>query len=365
MIANVSERVPPKKYGGTERVISALTEELVHRGHEITLFASGDSLTSANLVSVYPRSLRAARIPDPYGLSPQNLLNLGLAYQRQDEFDIIHDHNWLISLPTANLSRTPVVMTIHSAFDINNRHLFETLNNVNFVTISKAQAVPLPNLNYAGNVYNGLNMETYPFSAEHDGYLLWVGRISMEKGTHYAIDVAQYLNLPLILAAKLDPADETYFKEYVKPRLSEQIRWVGEVNEEERNKLMSRAMCFLHPVTWREPFGLTLIEAMACGSPVVAFKRGSSREIVKNGKTGYVVEDVDEMVLAVSNIDKINREDCRRHALENFNVNKMADGYEKIYKKILSEKLQKTNDLRKVQREKTGGHLSLSLNPVD
>lgn len=341
MIANVSERVPPPKYGGTERVVSTLTEELVRRGHDVTLFASGDSLTSATLVSVYPRSLRSARIPDPYGLSPQNLLNIGLAYQRQDEFDIIHDHNWLISLPTANLSRTPVAMTIHSAFDINNRKLFQTLNNVNYVTISKSQAVPLPNLNYAGNVYNGLNMETYPFSADNDGYLLWVGRISMEKGTHFAIDVAQYLNLPLILAAKLDPPDETYFKEYVKPRLSEQIRWVGEVNEEERNQLMSRALCFLHPVTWREPFGLTLIEAMACGCPVVAFKRGSSREIVKNGETGFVVEDVDEMVLAVSNINKISREACRKYALENFNAAKMADGYEEIYKKILSEKLQK------------------------
>lgn len=363
MISNLSERVPPKKYGGTERIIYALTEELVHRGHDVTLFASGDSLTSAKLVSVFPRSLRDARTIDPYGLSPQNLLNIGLAYQRQDEFDIIHDHSWLISLPVASLAHTPVVMTIHGAFDINNRQLFETLNNINYVTISKAQAVPLPNLNYAGTVYNGLNMETYPFSAEHDNYLLWVGRISMQKGTHYAIDVAQYLNLPLIMAAKLDPADETYFKEYVKPRLSEQIRWVGEVNEEERNKLMSRALCFLHPVTWREPFGLTMIEALACGCPVVAFKRGSSRELIKNGKTGFVVEDVDEMVLAVSNIEKISREECRKYALENFNAKRMADGYEKVYKKILAEKSSKSS--ANFSEINSNNRVSLPLKAVD
>lgn len=344
-IANISERVPPKKYGGTERVIYALTEELVHRGHDVTLFASGDSLTSARLVSVYHLSLREAKMADPYGLNPLALQNLGHAYIRQDEFDIIHDHSWLISLPTANLSKTPVVMTVHGAFDLNNRKLFETMTNINYVTISKAQAIPMPNLNYAGTVYNGLNMETYPFSDEHEGYLLYVGRIAMDKGTHYAIDVAQYLNKPLIIAAKLDPADQQYYKQYIEPRLSEQIRWVGEVTEEERNRLMSKALCFLHPVTWREPFGLTLIEAMACGAPVVAFKRGAIPEIVKNGKTGFVVEDVDEMIVAVSNIEKISREDCRKHALKNFNAKRMADEYEKIYYKILEEKI--TNSVKK------------------
>lgn len=338
MVANISERIPPKKYGGTERVIYALTEELVHRGHDVTLFATGDSLTSAKLVSVFPRSLRESGIADPYGLSPQRLLNIGIAYQRQDEFDIIHDHNWLISIPTANLSKTPVVMTIHGAFDVNNRQLFEAHKQINYVTISKSQSIPVPSLNYAGIVYNGYNMESYPFSEENDGYLLWVGRICMDKGTHFAIDVAQYLNLPLIMAAKLDPCDQSYFNEYVKPRLSEQIRWIGEVGDEERNHLMSRAMCFLHPVTWREPFGMTLIEAMACGCPVIAFKRGSSSEIIKNGKTGFVVEDVDEMIVMVSQIGKIQRSYCRQYALENFNARRMAQGYETIYQKVIEEK---------------------------
>lgn len=338
MVADISERIPPKKYGGTERVIYALTEELVARGHDVTLFATGDSLTSAKLVSVFPRSLREAKIADPYGLSPQRFDNIGLAYARQKEFEIIHDHNWIINLPTANIATTPTINTLHGAFDINNRHLFENLKNLKLVTISHSQAVPLPNLNYLGTVYNGLNMETFPFSREHDNYLLFVGRISWDKGVHFAIDVAQYLNLPLLIAAKLDSEDEQYFKDYIKPRLSEQIRWVGEVSDEERNKLMSRALCFLHPVNKREPFGLTVIEAQANGCPVVAFKRGAIPEIIIDGKTGFTVEDVDEMILAVQRTNTILRENCRNHVLENFNAKQMADGYVKIYEQLLERK---------------------------
>lgn len=338
-ITNMSTRVPPRKYGGTERIIYALTEELVRRGHEVTLFASGDSATSAKLVSVYPKNLSDAKMPDPYGLSSITLLNIGTAYGMQDKFDIIHDHNWLVSLPTANQSRTPVVMTLHGAFDLQNRLLFEKMTRPHFVTISRSQAVPLPQLPYAGVVYNGLHMRDYPFSAEHDGYLLFVGRASQQKGTHHAIDVAQYLNLPLIIAGKVDAQDISYFKERIEPRLSDQIRWVGEVNEEERNRLMSRAMCFLHPIDWREPFGLVMIEAMATGCPVIAFKRGSAPELIKQGETGFLVEDVEEMVVAVQNIHTIKRENCRKHALENFNAERMADGYEAIYKAILEEKL--------------------------
>lgn len=180
-------------------------------------------------------------------------------------------------------------------------------------------------------------MEHYPFSAEHDGYLLYVGRISIEKGVHYALDVAQVLDMRLILAAKVEPVDLPYFKEYIEPRLSDRIRWVGEVDEAERNRLMSRARAFLHPVVFREPFGLTLIEAMACGCPVIAFNRGAIPELIKTGVTGYVVEDVEGMVDALHNIDSIDRGACRQHALTNFNAEKMADGYEAIYKKLTNE----------------------------
>jgi glycosyltransferase involved in cell wall biosynthesis len=226
------------------------------------------------------------------------------------------------------------VFTMHGAFNIENRKIFQTLKKPRLVTISKAQAI-VPELNYAGTVYNGLVMENYPFSAEHDGYLLFVGRICLEKGVHIAVEIARVLGMRLIIAAKLEPADKPYYYEYVEPYLSDDIRWIGEVSEEERNKLMSRALAFLHPITWREPFGLTLIEAMACGCPVIAFDKGSIPEIIVSGKTGFVVRDTEGMLEAVENIGNIDRAECRRHALENFSAKKMTDGYEAIYKKIL------------------------------
>lgn len=337
-IAPLIESVPPEKYGGTERVVYALTEELVKRGHEVTLFASGDSKTSAKLVSVFPKALRKAKMQDLYGSNVYTNLNYGLAYSRQYQFDIIHDHLGHVSLPTANLSQTPVVMTLHGAFTPENKRIFEILNKPYYVSISNSQREPVPNLHYAGTAYNGLYMEDYPFARGNEGFLLFVGRISMEKGVHFAIEVAQYLNLPLIIAAKLESVDLPYFNEYIGPRLSDQIRWIGEVSEEERNKLLSKALCFLHPVTWREPFGLTLIESMACGCPVVGFNKGSIPEVIRHGKTGYVVDDINKMIEAVEKIDSIDRAECRKHALENFSAQKMADKYEQIYRKIIQEK---------------------------
>ncbi|MDE1925108.1 MAG: glycosyltransferase family 4 protein [Patescibacteria group bacterium] len=335
-IAPIVERVPPKKYGGTERVVHALTEELVKRGHEVTLFASGDSATSAKLEWVYPRSLREAKLPDIYGTNPWTMLNFGLAYELQEEFDIIHDHIAPLSIPAANIASTPVVMTMHGTFTPTNRRLFQTLRSPAIVSISESQIFSAPNINHAGTVHNGLPMEHYPFGEKPGSYLLYVGRIAMEKGVHFAIEVAEQLDLPLIIAAKIDPVDQTYFRTYIEPRLSERIRWVGEVDEKERNSLMSEALCFLHPVTWREPFGLTLIESMACGCPVIAFNKGSIPEIVKTGVTGYVVEDSESMMDAVEAIKEIDRAACRKHALENFSAAKMADGYEAVYKKLLN-----------------------------
>ncbi|MDB5225516.1 MAG: hypothetical protein JWL87_468 [Candidatus Adlerbacteria bacterium] len=336
-IAPLAERVPPKKYGGTERVVHALTEELVRRGHEVTLFASGDSQTQARLESVYPRALREAKFNDLYGTNDLTMLHMGVAYELQDEFDIIHDHMAPLSIPIANLATTPVVATVHGPFTGENRKLFELLRGPNIVTVSQSQLYPLPNINHAGTVHHGLSMEHYPFSAEHDGYLLYVGRIAADKGVQYAVDVAQVLDIPLILAAKVEPIDLPYFKQYIEPRLSERIKWVGEVDEEERNRLMSRASAFLHPVVFREPFGLTLIEAMACGCPVIAFNRGAIPEIIKTGVTGFVVEDVEGMIDALHNIGTISRAACREHALQNFNVSRMADGYEAIYRKLLGD----------------------------
>jgi glycosyltransferase involved in cell wall biosynthesis len=336
-IAPIIERVPPKRYGGTERVVWALTEELVKRGHEVTLFASGDSLTSAKLESVYPRALREARLKDLYGLNYFTLLNIGIAYDRQDEFDVIHDHVVPHSLPAANLSRTPVITTMHGPFTGENRRLFQILKKPGVVTISNSQAFPAPGINHLGTVYNGLHLADYPFGNEPEDYLLFVGRISMEKGVHLAIQVAQELDMRLIIAAKLETVDRPYFKEYVEPWLTDRIEWIGEVDEQKRNELMSKALCFLHPVTWREPFGLTLIEAMACGCPVIAMNLGSIPEIIQNGVTGFVVEDIEGMVSAVEGVENIDRRTCRDHALTNFSAEKMAEGYEQMYKKMLQK----------------------------
>lgn len=343
MLAPVIERVPPKRYGGTERVVYELTEELVKRGHEVTLFASGDSITSAKLISVYPRALREARLKDIYGNNNYSLMNVGLAFSMQNEFDIIHDHMGAISLPAGNISQVPVVATLHGAISPEVRNIYAMLKNVHLVNISNAQSYPAPGLNYAGMVYNGLSMEHYPFSEENEGYLLYVGRISAEKGVHFAIETAQQLNLPLIIAAKLEQTDRPYFQQYIEPHLTDEIKWIGEVDEEKRNDLMSKALCFLHPVMWREPFGLTLIEAMACGCPVVAYDKGSIPEVISNGKTGFVVQDLESMLDAVKNIDTIDRNYCREYALTNFSAKRMADGYEEIYRKIISERdTQKT-----------------------
>ncbi|HEY6022028.1 MAG TPA: glycosyltransferase, partial [Candidatus Paceibacterota bacterium] len=198
-IAPIAERTPPKKYGGTERIVHALTEELVRRGHEVTLFATGDSQTNARLMSVYPRGLREAKLSDIYGSNNWSMLHIGQVYDMEGEFDIIHDHQAPASMPTANLANTPVVVTMHGPFTSDNRKLFELLRTPNIVTVSQAQLYPLPNINHAGTVYHGLPLSDYPFSNEHDGYLLYVGRISIEKGVHYALDVAQVVDMPLIL----------------------------------------------------------------------------------------------------------------------------------------------------------------------
>lgn len=336
-IAPIAERVPPKKYGGTERVISTLTEGLVKRGHKVTLFATGDSQTSARLISVYRRSLREAKIKDPYGLNEWTILHVGNAYEMEEEFDIIHDHNSIFGLPTAQFAKTPTIITIHGLITPVLRRLYEKFSRPHYVSVSKSQTAHLQDLKIESCIYNGLNMEDYPFSKENKGYLLFVGRLSIDKGVHHAIDVAQDLDLPLIIAAKLDDVDRHYFRSYIEPRLfDEQVKWIGEVSDSERNKLMSEAIALLHPVTWREPFGMVMIEAMACGCPVIAFNKGSIPEIIVNGKTGFVVNDVEEMIGAVLKVNQIDRKECRRYSLATFSAEEMVGKYEKIYEKILN-----------------------------
>jgi glycosyltransferase involved in cell wall biosynthesis len=354
-IAPVIERVPPPAYGGTERIVSALTDHLVSLGHDVTLFATADSLTKAKLSAIVPRPLREIKVEDLYGPNQWSLLHYGFAYSRQSDFDIIHDHNSYLSLPIANIARTPVVLTMHGSITPLNKRMYETLPRPYLVAISESQTQTMANLNFVGTVHNGLDMTDYEFSNTHDNYLLYVGRISQEKGVHWAIEAAEFLNLPLILAAKVDEKDRPYFNRYIRPRLdSKLINWVGEVNQQRRNQLMSRAMALLHPVTWREPFGLTLIESMATGCPVVAFNRGSISEIVVDGVTGFTVDDLGGMVEAIKNIAFISRADCRYHALTNFSARRMAIRYEEIYYQILTEKLVRQRGVGEMLKWKGG-----------
>ena len=230
-IASIAERVPAKKYGGSERIVYTLTEELVKRGHDVTLFASGDSLTSAKLSSVVPYSLREMNIKNPYHLNDWILTHITDAYAQADKFDIIHDHIYGISMPAANISRTPVVSTVHSMFHEENIPLYKAAANVNLVTISESQKPKNEmGLNIAGTVYHGLNMSHYPFGAESKGYLLFCGRMSMEKGVHFAIEAAQRLDLPLKIIARVADYELDYFNTYVKPHLGDpRLEFIGEV----------------------------------------------------------------------------------------------------------------------------------------
>lgn len=341
-IAPIPERVPPKKYGGTERVIYHLTEELMRRGHDVTLFASGDSITSAKLVSVVPRALREMpHEKDIYGFNINSLFNMGLAYSMQDQFDIIHDHNAHMGLPTANIATTPVVMTWHGPYDAEISRYFAMLSNPKLVSISKNQASHAPGLNFCATVYNGLPMENYPYTDSAQDYLLFVGRIDEEKGVHIACDVAVRLKKKLIIAAKLDdtvPHIKSYFEKQVRPRLEKHpqlLHWIGEVDEKVRNSLMQNALCLLHPITWHEPFGLTLIESMACGCPVVAFDKGSIPEIIQDGKTGFIVENAKQMALAIGKIGLISRAYCHEYSAGTFSATRMARGYEAVYRRLV------------------------------
>ncbi|HXG05343.1 MAG TPA: glycosyltransferase family 4 protein [Candidatus Binatia bacterium] len=342
-IAQVSplyEPVPPRLYGGTERVVAWLTEELVRRGHEVTLFASGDSRTSARLVSPWPRALRLdpAR-PDPHAL---HTLELAQVFSAAGRFDVIHCHVDYLAFPYGRLVSTPVVHTLHGRLDLRPlAHLLAALPDVPLVSISDSQREPLRTLplRWIATVHHGLPVAEVPFAPRGGDSLVFLGRVSPEKRPDLAIAVAKRLGLPLRIAAKVDRPDRDYFEHEIRPLLDHPlIEFVGEVSDAEKWRLLGEASALLFPVDWPEPFGITMIEALACGTPVVARPCGAVPEVIRDGEVGFLADSLDDLVGAVKRIDLIDRARCRRWVEERFSVSVMVDRYEAVYRRLLAER---------------------------
>jgi glycosyltransferase involved in cell wall biosynthesis len=344
-IAQVSplyESVPPQCYGGTERVVAYLTEALIDLGHEVTLFASGDSLTRARLVASCPKSLRT----DPTCTDPHvpHLLMLEEVQRRAHEFDLLHFHVDYQHFPLSRRCPVPHLTTLHGRLDLPELvPLYQEFVDMPLVSISGAQRRPLPFANWAGTVHHGLPMDLYPFRPLPGDYLAFLGRISPEKRVDRAIAIAQTCGLPLKIAAKIDATDREYFDESIRPLLATPgVEFIGEIGEEDKGRFLGQALAVLFPIDWEEPFGLVMIESLACGTPVVAFRRGSVPEVLTDGITGYVVEDIEEAVLAVGKIGAVDRRTCRAAFEERFSASRMAADYLAIYQRLAKPSAQAT-----------------------
>jgi glycosyltransferase involved in cell wall biosynthesis len=337
-IAQVSplfESVPPQYYGGTERVVSYLTEELVRQGHQVTLFASGDSVTSARLVAACPRALRLDDQCEDQLAHCMVLIEQVL--QEAQAFDVIHFHIDYLHFPLVIRQHTPHVTTLHGRLNIPDLvPLYQTFPTVPVVSISHAQRAPLPWLHWCGTVYHGLSPELYTFRQTPGTYLAFLGRVSPEKGLEQAITIAQRVGMPLKIAAKVDRADQEYFDEVIRPLLDHPlVEYLGEMGEADKADLLGQAYALLFPINWPEPFGLVMIEAMACGTPVVAYRRGSVPEVLDDGVTGWIVEGLEEAVQAVRRVSTLRRTRCRQIFEERFSAARMAHDYLQIYQQLL------------------------------
>lgn len=335
-VAPLYERIPPKLYGGTERVVSYLTEELVRRGHQVTLFASGDSQTAARLAPGCPQSLRLAGKAE-LGVFLQLPMLSEVYEEAASRFDVIHSHIDYWSFPFARLTNTPTVATMHGRLDVEELHpVYARYRNIPLVSISDAQREPLPLMNWVATIYHGLPRDLLHFSPGPGKYLAFLGRISPEKRPDLAIEVARRVGIPLKIAAKVDAVDRDYFETVIKPLLSPpDIEYIGEIGESEKSEFLGNALAFMFTIDWPEPFGLAMIEALACGTPVVARPCGSIPEVVRSGVTGFVASSVGEMAAAVSEIEKLSREECRREFENRFTAEIMVDRYEQVYRQLI------------------------------
>jgi glycosyltransferase involved in cell wall biosynthesis len=343
-VAPLWERVPPPAYGGIELVVGLLTDELVRRGHEVTLFASGDSISLAKLESVHPQALRLDSSIKEYDIYEK--LQMTQVYEQAQEFDIIHSHMGCAALPYSNLVKTPTVHTQHGIFTPDNEKLFTYARKQPYISISNAQREPRLNLNYVATVYNGIDTSTYEFYPEpqNPSYLAFLGRISPEKGPHLAIEIAKRSGWNLKMAGKVDTVDVEFYENEIKPLIDgKQIEYLGEATHTQKCELMGNAAATLFPITWREPFGLVMIESMAVGTPVIAMNLGSTSEVIAHGQTGFLCESVEECVAAIEPATLLSRTTCREHVLKHFSVERMTDGYEAVYQQILAKRFAQQN----------------------
>lgn len=335
ILAPAAWRVPPRDYGPWELVAYNMTQGLVKKGHEVTLFATSDSKTEAKLASIVPHPYREH--PDEMEECVWEALHIGHFFEQANQFDIIHNHYNFLPLTYSRLVRPPMVTTIHGFTSKKILPVFQEYNKNNYY-ISISDADRDPSLNYTATVYNGIDLGEFEFNPNPKDYLVFLGRIARDKGTDLAIKVAKETGRELKIAAIIPPEEKGYWEKEVKPLIDgKQIQYLGPADPEMRNKILKEAFCSLHMIRFEEPFGLTLVEAMACGTPVVAINKGSVPEIVVDGLNGYKVKDVAEAVEGISKIKKINRKDCRKSVEEKFTTQKMVDSYEKVYQKILSQ----------------------------
>ena len=335
-IAPLTEAIPPKLYGGTERVIHWLTEELVALGHEVTLFASGDSCTSAELVPIWPKALRLdGAVSDPRAL---HMTMLEQVRRRASDFDILHFH--LDYYPFSLFSRQPIpfLTTLHGRLDLpEHQPVFTTFSSIPVVSISDAQRKPVPQARFVATIHHGIPEHLLTPQTVAPSYLAFIGRISPEKGIEHAIRIAQSCGLPLKIAAKIDKVDRDYFEQRVRPLLAlPGIEHIGEISDAEKSAFLSGAIAVLAPIDWPEPFGLVMIEAMACAAPVIAFNRGAVSEIVEHGLTGFVVEDETSAVAALDQVPALSRPAIRRHFEQRFTGRRMAEDYLASYEELIA-----------------------------
>lgn len=342
------ENIPPPKYGGTERIVHYLTEGLVKNGHEVTLYACGTSETKAKLVSIYPRPLFRDGIPWWNVMYP--LLHITDAFEHEKEYDIIHMHlnqgSDFMALPLCQSFKNKVVFTLHFPYEFNktwkgNTKVFEKYHDLNYISISDTQRQGSENMNWVDTVYNGVDIDLYTFNPTPKDYFLWLGKFNPDKGTREAVLAAKKAGVKLIVAGavdKLEGEDYQYYLDTKKYIDGTNIRLIGEITDKEKNDLYGNAIALLNPIQWNEPFGLVMAEAMATGTPTISFSNGAAPEIIEDGISGYLVNNVDEMVTRIGDIQKINRKACRERIEIKFTIEKMVKGYEQSYKKILAKK---------------------------